>query len=357
MKKALNLAAKGKGFVSPNPMVGAVLVKNGQIIAEGFHKKFGGPHAEIDCLKGLDESANGATLYVNLEPCSHYGKTPPCTEAILRAGLTKVVMAMEDPNPLVAGKGMKFLQENGINVISGILEKEARILNEVYIKNITTQKPFVAVKVASTLDGKIATKKGHSKWITGSISRDYVHSLRSYYDGILVGINTILTDNPSLNCRLEGKMKKDPVRIILDSGLRIPLEAKVIDSSKVAPLVVFTLSQDEVKINKLKAKGVQVVQQTRGHKISIDFVITKLTELNINSLLVEGGSEIIWSFFNEGYVDKYYLFIAPKIIGGGQAVPVISGEGVDTMDEAIIMKLDESRLLGDDILLTYYREL
>ena len=357
MERALSLAAKGKGFVTPNPMVGAVLVNNAQIVGEGFHKEAGRAHAEVLCLQEAGNLAKNATLYVNLEPCSHYGKTPPCTEAVIRAGVSRVVVAMEDPNPLVAGKGIKFLRDKGIDVITGVMEEQARVLNQVFIKYITTQKPFVAVKVASTLDGKIATKTGDSKWITGQMAREYVHQLRSEYDSILVGINTVLTDDPSLNCRIDSPNKKDPIRIVLDSKLRIPLDAKIINSSPSAPLIIFTTMNNQAKIKELTEKGVEVIEQKEESRINIDFVMTKLAQRQISSVLVEGGSDIIGSFFQEGFVDKYYMFIAPKVVGGKEAIPLTGGDGIELINNAIKMKWQETRFLGDDLLLICYREL
>ena len=358
MKRALNLAAKGKGFVSPNPMVGAVLVNDeDQIIGEGFHKKVGGPHAEIFCLQEAGHLAKNATLYVNLEPCSHHGKTPPCAEAIIKAGVSKVVVAMEDPNPLVSGRGIQLLRDKGVEVATGVLEDQARALNQVFIKYITTKKPFVAVKLASTLDGKIATKTGDSKWITGNIAREYVHQLRREYDSILVGINTVLADDPSLNCRIDTPGKRDPIRIVLDSKLKIPLDAKIINSSSSAPLIVFTTADNQEKIKKLTKRGVEVIEQKGETKISIDFVMAKLVQRQISSVFVEGGSDVTWSFFNEGFVDKYYMFIAPKIVGGKEAISLIGGDGIETMNNAIKMKWQEARFLGEDLLLICYREL
>jgi diaminohydroxyphosphoribosylaminopyrimidine deaminase/5-amino-6-(5-phosphoribosylamino)uracil reductase len=355
MKRALYLASKATGWVSPNPMVGAVLVKDGAIVGEGYHKKAGGSHAEIFCLKEAKKKANGATLYVNLEPCSHFGRTPPCTEAIIKAGVSKVVIAMTDPNPLVAGKGIEMLKRNGIEVIEGILEREAKQLNEVFIKYITTGFPFIAVKIAATLDGKIATKTNSSKWITGELARQYVHELRHQYDAILVGINTILNDNPSLNCRLSGK-KKNPIRIVLDNNLQIPLDAKVIKSAE-TPLIIFTVSDHSEKINKLNKLGAEVIVQNGKTKIDIKSVLKVLARKQITSILVEGGSEILWTFFANGLVDKFYKFVAPKIIGGKSSIPIVGGEGVDVIESAIKMKWHEVKFLGDDILMISYREL
>lgn len=357
MERTLNLAAKGKGLVSPNPMVGAVLVNNGQIVGEGYHKAAGGPHAEVFCLQEAGHLAKNATLYVSLEPCSHYGRTPPCTEAIIRAGVSTVIVAMEDPNPLISWRGIKLLRDKGIEVVTGVMEEEAKALNEIFIKYITTKKPFVAVKVASTLDGKIATRIGDSKWITGPMAREYVHQLRNEYDSILVGINTVLADNPSLNCRINSPTKRDPIRIVLDSKLRIPLDAKVINSSSSAPLIVFTNANNQEKVKELAEKGVEVIEQKGETRISIDFVMAKLAQRQISSVLVEGGSDVIWSFFQENFVDKYYMFIAPKIIGGREGVPLIGGDGIEIMNNAIKMKWKETRFLGDDLLLTCYREL
>ena len=367
MERALTLAAKGRGSVSPNPMVGAVMVNNGKVVGEGFHRAAGGSHAEIFCIQEAGHLSKGATLYVNLEPCSHYGRTPPCIKAVIQTGVSKVVIAMQDPNPLVSGKGIQLLRDNGIEVVTGVMEEQARALNRVFIKYITTQKPFVAVKSASTLDGKTAAKTGDSKWITRYPAREYVHQLRNEYDSILVGINTVLTDDPSLNCRIDNPNKRDPIRVVLDSKLRIPLNAKIINSSASAPLIIFTAANNREKIKELTKMGVEVIEQRNeadeaieqkeGTGISIDFVMTELAKREISSVLVEGGSSVIWSFFQEGFVDKYYMFIAPKIIGGKEAVPIIGGAGIEIMNNAIEMKWQEVKFIGDDLLLTCYKEL
>lgn len=356
MRRALDLAARGKGWVSPNPMVGAVLVNEGVIVGEGFHQKAGGPHAEIYCLNQAKELAKGGTLYLTLEPCSHFGRTPPCVDAILKAGVSKVVVAMEDPNPLVSGRGIKRLEDNGVKVVRGVMEEEARRLNEVFIKFITTEYPFVVLKTASTMDGKIASTTGSSKWITSDISREFVHELRHEYDAILVGINTILTDDPILNCRVQTRKTKDPIRIILDSALRIPLTAKVIMSGT-SQSMVFTLSKDKRKIQQLQKLGVEIVQQSGNTNIDLHEMLRYLAKKEISSVLVEGGSEVNWSFVAGGLVDKFYWFITPKIIGGTQSFSAIGGLGIKNMEDAIKLRWSEIKYLGEDLLIIGYKGL
>ncbi len=354
MKKALELAARGKGWVSPNPMVGAVIVKNNIIIGEGYHQRYGDIHAEVAALNSAGSLAKDGTLYVNLEPCAHFGKTPPCTEAIISAGISKVNIAIADPNPIVLGKGIAQLKKSGITVNVGLLQEAAEKLNEIFIKNITTQRPFIAIKIASTLDGKIATETRSSKWITSSAARDYVHALRHEYDAVLVGINTVLQDNPLLNCRLD-EPKRDPVRIVIDSKLQIPLNAAIIKASRTASLIVFTRSSDNQKIYELQKLGVTVVLEDGLGRISPEFIIDKLSEMKITSILIEGGAEIAWSFIKEDLADKFYTFLAPKLVGGFDAVPITRGEGIKEMQDAKRVKWDEVTFIGDDILITSYK--
>ncbi len=354
MRLALNLAKEAEGRTSPNPLVGAVIVKEAEIVGTGYHHYAGGAHAEINALKEAGEQAIDATIYINLEPCSHYGKTPPCADALIKARVKKVIIAMEDPNPQVVGRGISKLKEAGIEVKLGVLEEEAKRLNEVFIKQIATQSPFVILKNAITLDGRVATKSGDSKWISGVESRQLVHKLRDRVDGILVGIGTVLADNPQLTTRLENG-GRDPIRVILDSQLKISLDAQVItQKSKAKTIVATTVASDPIKQEQLKEKGVKIIVAGNGKRVEIPLLLKKLFALGITSLLVEGGSAVNTSFFEEKLVDKYYTFIAPKLIGGVNAVPVIGGLGVDKISEGVEISNKEVKLLGDDILVIGY---
>ena len=353
MKAALRLAAKGRGCVSPNPMVGAIIVRDGQIAGRGYHKKAGLLHAEINALEEAGEAAKGATLYVNLEPCNHHGKTLPCTDKIIEAGVSKVVIAIEDPNPLNSGEGSRRLKSAGIKVKTGILESEARQLNEVFIKFIKTGEPFVIAKIAMSLDGKIATRTGESKWITGIKARKYVQKLRSEADALLVGINTIIKDDPELKVR-NGKDKEKPVRIVLDSQARIPLEARIL-SGKPKTIIVTTKYATISKVNELKEAGAEVlIAGERGGKIDLKKLIKKLGELGVTSLLLEGGGEVLSSALSARIVDKALFFIAPKIIGGRDAPTTVGGEGVKSINEAVPLKRIKVRRFGGDVLIEGY---
>lgn len=345
MKRALSLAEKGRGFVSPNPPVGCVIVKNGKIAASGWHRKFGFPHAEIEALKKTGAKAKGATMYVNLEPCAHFGKTPPCAAAIIESGIKRVVVAMKDPNPLVNGRGIKILKKSGVRVAIGCLKNEAEELNEVFIKYIVKEEPFVALKAAMSLDGKIATKTGDSKWITSDSSRKFVKNLRDKYDAVLVGIETVLKDNP----RLCGS-NTEPLRVILDSKLRIPLAAKVLRNKKV--LIFTTKKAPRKKIGILQKKGFKI--KIFPENIRIVPLLHFLGKQNISSVLVEGGSEIFGSFFDAKSVDKIYWFVAPKIIGGINAKPAVSGQGVNLLRKAAFISNLKILKSGDDCLFIGY---
>ncbi|MFO7890661.1 MAG: bifunctional diaminohydroxyphosphoribosylaminopyrimidine deaminase/5-amino-6-(5-phosphoribosylamino)uracil reductase RibD [bacterium] len=319
MKKVLQLAQKGIGKVSPNPLVGAVVVKNNQILAEGYHAFFGGPHAEADALQRLSPfKAQNAVLYVNLEPCVHHGKTPPCVDEIIEYGISKVVIGMEDPNPLVKGNGIKKLQSSGVEVELGVMEKQCRELNEAYIKSITQKSPFVTLKIAQTLDGKIARETGESKWITSEKARKTVHAMRKAADCIMVGVNTVIQDNCRLTVRLvRGEGGK---RIILDSRLRIPIDSYAInDEYKNNTIIVTTKSVPENKINLLKQKGIThwVVDKNEDGMIDIDKLLQKIYDHNMISVLVEGGKKVFTSFLKQNSVDKMVIFIAPRIFGSG----------------------------------------
>jgi len=355
MKKAIALARKGSLRVSPNPRVGCVLVKKDKIISEGYHQYFGGPHAEINALREAEVKARGSTMYINLEPCCHYGKTPPCTEAIIKSGVKEIVVGMVDPNPLVNGKGLRELKTRGVKVKLGVLKEECTKLNEPYIKYITRGLPFVVLKSAMSLDGKIATPSGDSKWITSEASRKYVKTLRSQVDAILVGIDTVLHDNPEL---LSSHSRKKPIRVVLDSHLRIPLDARVLNSR--APTIVATQKETAKKrIERLEARGIEVLQipKWREHPrrgLDLKYLMKNLAKRGVTALLIEGGGKINASALEMGLVDKLLFFIAPKIIGGENAITPVEGEGVDKIVEAIKLKDIKLRRFGEDILFEGY---
>ncbi len=351
MRRALDLAIKRKGLTHPNPTVGCVIVKDGKIVGEGFHYKAGYDHAEVVALKQAGEKAKGATVYVTLEPCAHYGRTPPCSLALIRAGVKRVVIATTDPNPRVAGKGISMLKNAGIEVLVGVLEKEAKKLNEDFFHWIVNKTPFVVLKIAQTLDGFIATKKGLSKWITSPESRKEVHRLRCQSDAIVVGVSTVIKDDPLLTVR-NLPCEKKPLRVILDTHLRIPLEAKILDT-KEAPTLIFTASDNREKINLLTQKGVAVVKvPTKEGKLDLKEVLHKLGEREILQLLVEGGSKVFGSFLKEGLANKLVVFVAPKVFGEG--IPPFGGIQIEDPSEALKFKLDTLKRLGEDIYMELY---
>lgn len=356
MKRALELAAKGIGYTNPNPLVGAVIVKDGKIIGEGYHEVYGSHHAEVNAFKNATEDVRGATMYVTLEPCSHYGKTPPCANAIVEKGIKKVVIGLEDPNPLVAGRGIQILKDNNIEVISGVMEDEGRKLNEIFLKYITTKRPFLILKTAMTLDGKIAAYTGDSKWITNELSRKYVHKLRHRISGIMVGIGTILADDPILTTRLDIGNGSDPIRIIVDTSARIPLEAKVLHvESKARTIIATTELAEENKIKILEDMGAEViVTLLKNNRVDLNYLMKALGEKSIDSVLLEGGSELNYSAIEEGIVDKVNAFIAPKIIGGINAKTPIGGIGKTTVSEAILIENMEIHRFDNDVMLEGY---
>ena len=355
MRQALEIAKYAYGRTSPNPLVGAVVVKDDRIVGQGWHRQAGTEHAEVHALRQAGVLCKGATIYVTLEPCSHYGKTPPCADAIISAGITKVVIGMLDPNPLVAGRGVKKMQEAGIAVVVGVLTAEAQRLNEVFLKWIIDKKPFIVLKTAMTLDGKISTVTGHSRWITNSTSRQRVHQLRDIYDGILVGVGTVLADDPELTTRLVGG-GKNPVRIIVDSLARTPLTAKVVNDKAARTIIAVTAQANEQKVAALKAAGVEVLVIPADENNQVDLVqlTAKLGLKNICSILVEGGATINFSFINNKLVDKVYSFIAPKIIGGKEALTPVAGTGLSNLDNALLLENISTEILAGDILITGY---
>lgn len=354
MKHALELAKKGTGYVNPNPLVGAVIVKNNKIIGEGYHHIYGGDHAEIDAFKNSTEDVTGATMYVTLEPCSHYGKTPPCAKAIVEKGIKKVIIGLKDPNPLVSGKGIKILQENGIDVVTGVLEAEGKKLNEIFLKYITSRLPFCIMKTAMTLDGKIASYTGDSKWITNEASRNFVHKIRNKVSGIMVGIGTILTDNPFLTTRCENG--SDAARIIIDSSAKIPLDANVLTLKSKAKTIIATTEQaDEKKLKALEAIGTDIiVTPLKESKVNLSYLMKVLGENKIDSILLEGGSTLNYSALDEGIIDKVYTFISPKFIGGAISKTPIGGQGIPLIKDAIKLKNISIHNFQEDIMIEGY---
>ncbi len=352
MMRALRLAEKGRGRTSPNPMVGAVLVKDGEVVGEGYHARAGEDHAEIIALKRAGEEARGATLYINLEPCPHFGKTPPCAPAVIQAGVRRVVVGMEDPNPLVAGRGLEMLRSASLEVEVGVLQEDCQRLNEAFSKYIRTKQPFVILKIASTLDGKLATREGESKWITGERSRRFVQELRDSNDAILVGIGTVLKDDPLLTARIKGG--RDPLRIILDSRLRIPDRAKVIEQAPEKTILATTELAPRERIEELEKRGVGVwVLNSSEGKVDLKSLLVRAGEMEQMSLLVEGGSEVNGSFLREGLFDKILIFYAPKLLGG-QALEMFGGRGFGKIEQAFPLSPIKVKRMGEDILIEGY---
>lgn len=349
MQRAIELAKKGAGWTSPNPMVGAVIVKDGRIIGEGYHEKCGHLHAERNAIASLSESAQGATIYVTLEPCCHFGKTPPCTEAIIEQKISKVYIGSRDPNPLVAGKGASFLREHGVEVIEDFMREECDALNPVFFHYITKKTPYVVMKYAMTLDGKIATAAGDSKWITGDEARGHVQTLRGRYAAIMAGIGTVLADDPMLNCRLEGAHQ--PLRIVVDSNLRIPLSARLLQSAKEYPTLIVCAVENDMA-DKIRAMGAEVVAlDDEQGKVSMQKLMAYLGERQIDSILVEGGGQIHEACRSAGIVNHICCYIAPKILGGKEAKTPVEGQGVATIKEAMLLSEPKLTRLGSDILL------
>lgn len=359
MKMAIELAKRGDGFVSPNPLVGAVIVKNGEIIGKGFHARFGENHAEINALEDARKNNSDvidATIYVTLEPCSHYGKTPPCAEALAKSGITKVIIGLIDPNPKVSGRGVELLKDNGIEVVVGILEDECRKINEVFLKYISTQSPFVILKYAMTLDGKISTSTGDSRWITNHKSREFVHKLRHKCSAIMVGIGTVLADNPSLNTRLDTEDARDPIRIIVDTRGKIPIDAKVINIDSNARAIVATTDLiEKSKLKSLIEKGVTVIVcPLLSGRVDLRYLLEALHKRGIDSILLEGGSELNFNMLKEDLVDKVISFIAPKLIGGTHAKTPVGGVGIELMRDAIMTERVTHQTFGDDLCIESY---
>ena len=351
MRLAMQLAGNAIGRTSPNPLVGAVIVKDNRVVGCGWHRKAGTPHAEVHALNQAGELAQGADVYVTLEPCAHYGKTPPCAKALVEAKVKNVYGGLLDVNPKVAGKGFKILEDAGIHVEYGFLQDELRKQNEVFFKWIEHKKPFVVLKAAMTLDGKIATATGQSKWITNETSRAYGYKLRDIYDGIMVGINTVIEDNPMLTSRVDGG--KNPIRIVVDSSLKIDINANVVQDKSAKTIIATTDKANKDKILKLQAQDVDVivVDKDENDKVDIEKLLNILGQQNICSILVEGGATLSGSFVAKKLVDKVYFFIAPKIIGGKEAKTPVAGTGILNLQEALALKDIQIEKLEEDILI------
>lgn len=365
MRRAIELAKKGSGHVNPNPLVGAVIVRDGEIIGEGYHECYGQLHAERNAIANAKKRGNsleGSTIYVTLEPCCHYGKTPPCTEAIIEEKIARVVVGSDDPNPLVSGKGFQMLREKGIEVIPHFLKEECDAMNHVFFHYIRTGTPYVAMKYAMTMDGKIACYTGDSKWVTGEESRAHVQTLRNHYKGIMAGIGTVLADDPMLNCRIEGG--KDPIRIITDSHLRIPMDSQLVRTAGQQPLIVACLPDaDEEKAAQLQEKGVEVLRipgvttaditEEQKEVISLPVLMKELGARKIDGILLEGGGQLNESALQAGIVDRIYCYIAPKIFGGAQAKTPVEGQGLTRAADAWQFNRIGMQEFGQDILLEY----
>jgi diaminohydroxyphosphoribosylaminopyrimidine deaminase/5-amino-6-(5-phosphoribosylamino)uracil reductase len=356
MKLALRLAAKGAGFVSPNPMVGAVVVKNGEIVGRGYHRRAGLPHAEVVALSDAGERARGADLYVTLEPCNHQGRTPPCTRAVVAAGVRRVIISTRDPNPNVAGGGAQYLRSNGVQVETGVLEREGRKLNEAWFHWVETGRPWVIAKAACSLDGKIATATGESQWITGEAARLYGHRLRHRVDAILVGINTALSDDPQLTTRLPRGRGMDPIRVVLDSHLRLPETARMLHQKSAAPTwIACTEAAPTGKIELLRKQGAEVlVLPEESGQVSLAALPKLLGERQVQSVLVEGGAAVLGSFFLQRLVNRFYFFYAPKFIGGDGAPGVLGGHGISRLSDALQARDLSLGRVGNDLLVSGY---
>jgi diaminohydroxyphosphoribosylaminopyrimidine deaminase/5-amino-6-(5-phosphoribosylamino)uracil reductase len=352
MLRAVSLAERGVGFVNPNPLVGCVIVRDGRVIGEGWHERYGELHAERNALKNCTGDPRGAVMYVTLEPCCHYGKNPPCTEAVIAAGISRVVVGSDDPNPLVAGKGLQQLRDAGITVEKGICKAECDKLNRIFFHYITTGTPYCILKTAMTADGKTATRTGKSQWITCEASRRHVHETRKRVAAIMCGIGTVLADDPMLNCRTEHP--SHPVRIVCDSSLRLPLTSRIVQTAGDIPVIVAACEPNPEKQAQLEKAGVQVLilPSENGH-VSLKALMHVLGEMHLDSVLIEGGAELHEAALRSGIVQQVQIYIAPKIFGGREAKTAVAGTGIDEISEAYQLSAPEITRIGDDILLDY----
>ncbi len=351
MRRAIELAKGGIGFVNPNPLVGAVIVKDGKIIGEGFHERYGDLHAERNALKNCAGDPKGADMYVTLEPCCHSGKQPPCTEAVIESGIKRVFIGSSDPNPLVAGKGVGMLREHGIEVTENVLKEECDALNDIFFHFITTKTPYVIMKAAVTADGKIATSAGDAKWITNEKSRAHTHETRKRVSAILVGVNTVIADDPMLTCRAENP--SNPVRVICDSSLRIPIDSKIIKTSREIPTYIACVNGDTKKITEIEQAGARIIKTaSRDGRVDLADLMKKLSEMKIDSVLIEGGSEIHASALKSGTVNKVQIYIAPKLLGG-DSKNAVAPMGITLVKDAVMLKNSVITRFDDDILIEY----
>lgn len=356
MARAIALAERARGWTNPNPLVGCVIVKNGKIIAEGYHERVGEWHAERNAILNCTEDLTGATAYVTLEPCCHHGRTPPCSDLLIERGIKKVFIGSRDPNPLVSGKGAKQLREAGVEVVEDFMRAECDKLNPIFFHYIQTQRPYVLLKYAMTADGKIATATGESKWITGEEARANVQRTRHEYSAIMVGVETVLADNPMLNSRMENA--KQPVRIVCDSQLRTPLDCQLVQTAKQYRTIIATICEDSQKMEQFRPLGVEIlVCKAQNKRVDLSDLLQKLGEMQMDSLLLEGGSSLNFSALKAGCVNRVHCYIAPKLVGGKTAKTPIGGEGIGELSQAVKLRLQSTKLIGEDILLDYCVEL
>ncbi len=352
MSRAITLARRGEGRVEPNPMVGCVIVRRGRVIGEGYHRRFGGPHAEIEALRSCASSPRGATVYVSLEPCCRQGKTPPCTEALIAAKVARVVVAVHDAHPSVGGRGLRALRRAGLRVHTGVLRKEASEVLAPFTTRVRLGRPYVIAKWAQSLDGKLATHRGDSRWISGEVSRRHVHRLRARMDAILVGSGTVLVDDPRLTAR-GVVIRRTALRVALDTRLRIPTTCQLVDTARQAPTLVMTTASRarSPKARQLMRKGVEVIAcPVRGRRLSLDGCLSELGRRDLTNLLVEGGPTMLTSFLQANVVDEAYVFIAPKLIGHPRAPSLLAGDGARRIEDAISPRQSRMKRSGDDIL-------
>lgn len=355
MERALHLAAGGRGRTSPNPMVGAVLTRRGAIVGEGYHAFAGGEHAEVAAIRAAGELARGGTCFVTLEPCAHHGKTPPCTEALIQAGITRAVVAGYDPNPLVAGRGVERLRAAGVTVEVGLLQEEAAQLNEAYFTYVQTGRPFVILKAAMSLDGKLATRTGDSQWITGELSRQRVHQMRNAVDAVVIGIGTVLKDDPMLTARVDAEEGRDPLRVVIDSRGRLPVDARLLRTGSQPVLVAVGPRVSQARLATLRRQDAEVIVLPRGEGgLSLPHLFRELGRREITSVMIEGGGKLATSALQGGIVDKLVLMLAPILIGGRKASTLFQGDGADKLTEALRIRQLTVERIGDDILLEGY---
>lgn len=350
MNRALELARTAEGLTAPNPMVGAVIVQEGRIIGEGCHEKCGQPHAERNALSACTEDPAGATMYVTMEPCCHTGRQPPCVDAIIEAGLARVVIGSQDPNPKVSGRGVELLRQHGIEVVTDFMRAECDALNPVFFHYIQTKRPFVVMKYAMTMDGKIATYSGKSKWVTGEAARAHVQTLRNRYRGIMVGVGTVLADDPLLTCRMEGG--RDPVRIVCDSYLRTPLESRLVKTARQTPTILATCCGDELKHRPYLDAGCEViVTEAADGRVDLKRLMDMLGQKEIDSILLEGGGTLNWAALESGIVCRTVCYLAPKLFGGRDAKTPVEGRGFPDPAQAVLLKNSRIFRIGEDILI------